>query len=104
MSVIISKNNNSPSIFLVNSFDKETPSKINPKYNEDRIKCDACIVTFSNIIEEYVLKKYNPVVIGKLYLGAAEEAKYNRGAIRCDSLNIKSYLLLFFYFLNFINF
>lgn len=49
---------------IVNSFDKNTPSKINPKYGEDRFKCDACIVTFSNIIEEYVLNKYNPEVIG----------------------------------------
>ena len=51
---------------IVNSFDKETLSKINPKYSEDRIKCDACIVTFSNIIEEYVLKKYKPEVIGNI--------------------------------------
>ena len=51
---------------IVNSFDINTPSKINPKYKVDRIKCDACIVTFSNIIEEYVLKKYNPEVIGNI--------------------------------------
>lgn len=43
---------------IINSFDK-SPAKINPTPKENRLKCDACIVTFSNIIEEYVLKNYN---------------------------------------------
>lgn len=49
---------------IINSFDNKTNSKINPKLGENRFTCNACIVTFSNIIEEYVLKKYNPKVIG----------------------------------------
>lgn len=32
----------------------------------------------------------SPIVIGKLYLGAAEEAKESRGAIKCDSLSVAS--------------
>lgn len=44
---------------IINSFDDKSPSKINPKPKENRVKCDACIVTFSNIIEDYVLKNYD---------------------------------------------
>ena len=44
---------------IIDSFDNKSEAKINPKPKENRLKCDACIVTFSNIIEDYVLKKYN---------------------------------------------
>jgi len=44
---------------IIDSFDDKSMAKINPKPKENRLKCDACIVTFSNIIEEYVLKNYN---------------------------------------------
>lgn len=44
---------------IINSFDDKSPSKINPKPKENRVKCNACIVTFSNIIEDYVLKNYD---------------------------------------------
>ncbi len=44
---------------IINSFDNKSKSKINPKPVENRLKCDACIITFSNIIEEYVLKNFN---------------------------------------------
>lgn len=44
---------------IINSFDDKSPAKINPKPKENRVKCDACIVTCSNIIEDYVLKNYN---------------------------------------------
>ena len=44
---------------IINSFDDKSPAKINPKPKEDRLKCDACIITFSYIIEEYVLKNYD---------------------------------------------
>ena len=43
---------------IINSFDDKSPSKINPKPKENRLKCDACIVTFSNIILDYVLNNY----------------------------------------------
>lgn len=52
---------------IINSFDDKTPAKINPKYKDDRFKCDACIITFSYIIQEYVLNKYNPEIIGNIY-------------------------------------
>lgn len=44
---------------IINSFDNKTTSKINPKPKENRLKCDACIITFSNIIENYVLNNYD---------------------------------------------
>lgn len=49
---------------IVDSFDNKTNSKINPKLGENRIKCDACIVTFSNIIEEYIINNYKPEIVG----------------------------------------
>ena len=51
---------------IIDSFDNKTNSKINPKLDVDRLKCDVCVVTFSNIIEEYVLKKYRPILVGNM--------------------------------------
>lgn len=44
---------------IIDSFDDKSKAKINPIQEKNRLKCDACIVTFSHIIEEYVLKNYN---------------------------------------------
>ena len=49
---------------IIDSFDNKTNSKINPNLTGNRFKCDACIVTFSNIIEEYVVKNYNHKIVG----------------------------------------
>lgn len=49
---------------IVNSFDNKTNSKINPNLSGDRFKCDACIATFSNIIEDYIVNNYSPKIIG----------------------------------------
>lgn len=43
---------------ITDSFDNKSEAKINPIPKENRLKCNACIVTFSHIIEEYVLKNY----------------------------------------------
>ena len=43
---------------IIDSFDDKSPAKINPEKRESKIKCDVCIVTFSNIIEEYVVNNY----------------------------------------------
>ena len=43
---------------ITDSFDDKSNAKINPKPKENRLRCDACIVTFSNIIEDYVLNNY----------------------------------------------
>ena len=44
---------------IINSFDDQSPAIINPKISDDLPKFDACIVTFSNQIEEYVLRRFN---------------------------------------------
>lgn len=43
---------------ITDSFDNKSNAKINPTQEKNRLKCDACIVTFSHIIEEYVIKEY----------------------------------------------
>ena len=51
---------------VLDSFDNKSEAKINPKYNENAYKLDVCILTFSNVIEEYVLKKYKCEKIGEI--------------------------------------
>lgn len=51
---------------IVDSFDNKTNAKINPKLGENRIKCDACIATFSNVIEEYIINNYKPDIVGHI--------------------------------------
>lgn len=51
---------------ITSSFDNKTNSKVNPNLTNNRIKCDACIITFSNIIEKYVINNYQPDIIGYL--------------------------------------
>lgn len=49
---------------ITDSFDNQSKAIINPTINENAPKVDACIVTFSYIIEEFVLKKYDCRQIG----------------------------------------
>lgn len=49
---------------ITDSFDTFSKAKINPVYKEGRFECDACIITFSHIIEKYVINKYNAELIG----------------------------------------
>jgi uridine phosphorylase len=49
---------------ITDSFDNKTNAKINPNIGDGRVKCDACVVTFSNIIEEYVTKKFDTEIVG----------------------------------------
>ena len=51
---------------IIDSFDNKSEAKINPKVNENAYKLDVCILTFSNIIEEYVLNNYNYEKIGEI--------------------------------------
>ena len=50
---------------ITDSFDRASASKINPYPREDAIAVDACIVTFSHIIEKYVADNYELEVIGR---------------------------------------
>lgn len=50
---------------ITDSFDNKSEAKINPQINENAIEVNACIITFSNIIEEYVLKNFKCEKIGE---------------------------------------
>ena len=43
---------------IIDSFDNKSEAKINSKFNENAYNLDVCILTFSNVIEEYVLNSY----------------------------------------------
>ena len=44
---------------ITDSFDNQSKAIINPCTNENAPKVDACILTFSHVIEEFVLKNYD---------------------------------------------
>lgn len=44
---------------IINTFDNKSEAKINPNLKDGRFKCDACIITFSYIIEEEIVKEYH---------------------------------------------
>ncbi|MCQ2562239.1 MAG: nucleoside phosphorylase [Alphaproteobacteria bacterium] len=52
---------------ITDAFDNKTPAIRNPKENPDAVVVDACIVTFSYKIEEYVLSRFKPIQIGEFY-------------------------------------
>lgn len=43
---------------ITDTFDPNSPAIIQLHPAENRLKCDACIVTFSDVIEQYVLNRY----------------------------------------------
>lgn len=44
----------------------KSEAKINPNLKEGRFKCDACVITFSYIIEQEIVKEYNCEKIGEI--------------------------------------
>ena len=50
---------------IIESFDDKSQAIINPKQIASRFKCDVCIVTFSSLIEEYVLKNFKTELVGE---------------------------------------
>ncbi|MCM1154761.1 MAG: hypothetical protein NC314_01750 [Roseburia sp.] len=50
---------------ITDSFDNQSESKINPYLKENAPVVDACIVTFSHIIEKYVADHYDLTQIGQ---------------------------------------
>lgn len=44
---------------IIDSFDNKSEAKINPHLKDNAPIVDACIITFSNIIEKFVLENYN---------------------------------------------
>lgn len=49
---------------ITDSFDDKSEAIINPIPNKILVNCDVCIVTFSNEIEDYVVKNFKPKKIG----------------------------------------
>lgn len=43
---------------ITEAFDDQSPAIINPRVNEAAPRVDACILTFSHVIEEFVLANY----------------------------------------------
>lgn len=50
---------------ITNTFDPNPTAKLNPFINQDAIKVDACIITFSYIIEKFVTEAYDCEKIGE---------------------------------------
>ena len=44
---------------ITNTFDPATTAKLNPFINPDAVKVDACIITFSYVIEKFVKETYD---------------------------------------------
>lgn len=49
---------------ITNTFDDKSPAIIGPKVRDNVVKCDVIIPTFSNEIEDYVIKKFNAKKVG----------------------------------------
>lgn len=52
---------------ITDSFDDKSEAKINPIINENAPAADACIVTFSYVIERFVLDNYDCKQIGQIH-------------------------------------
>ena len=50
---------------IIESYDVHSSAKFNPFINYDAVKVDACIITFSYMIEKFVLKTYDCSQIGE---------------------------------------
>ncbi len=50
---------------ITQTFDDKSPALINPKQKFEPVKCDVVIATFSNIIEDYAVEKFDAVKIGE---------------------------------------
>ena len=61
---------------ITHSFDDKSPAKLNPDLTKDAPKVDACIITFSKKIEQYVVDTYAPECIGYSYSACGKTPVY----------------------------
>ena len=61
---------------ITDSFDNKSEAIINPQINENAPRVDACILTFSRVIEEYVLQNYDCKLIGSFVDAADSRSVY----------------------------
>ena len=50
---------------ITSTFDPNPVAKLNPFVNPDAVKVDACIITFSYVIEKFVIETYDCEQIGE---------------------------------------
>src|SRR5574344_1090366 len=63
-------------IMIIDSFDNQSPAIINPTPSETAPVVDACILTFSHVIEEFVLKNYDCKKIASIRFATGETPIY----------------------------
>ncbi len=61
---------------ITNSFDSKSEAIINTQIKENAVKVDACIATFSYVIEDYVLKKFECEPIASLHCATGKVPIY----------------------------
>ncbi len=61
---------------ITDSFDNKSPAKINVPENENAVKVEAVIFTFSHVIEEYVAKNYACRKVGDLHMAHGSSSVY----------------------------
>ena len=61
---------------ITDAFDNQSPAIIQPQVNENAPKADACILTFSWQIEQFVLKNYPCKRIGSFWFATGETPVY----------------------------
>ncbi|MBO4873309.1 MAG: nucleoside phosphorylase [Lachnospiraceae bacterium] len=61
---------------ITDSFDDQSPAKINLPKNENAVKVDAVIYTFSHVIEEYVAEEYRCEKVGELLMAHGASPVY----------------------------
>ena len=61
---------------ITDAYDDRSPARINVRKNENAVKADAVIYTFSHEIEKYVTENYNCVKIGEYKLACGAHSAY----------------------------
>ena len=61
---------------ITDSFDNQSNAIINPRVNENAPRVDACILTFSHVIEEFVLNNYDCKQIASFWFATGNTPIY----------------------------
>jgi len=61
---------------ITDAYDDQSRAIINPRINDDTPAVDACILTFSNVIESYVLRHYDCSKIASFWFATGETPIY----------------------------
>ena len=61
---------------ITDSFDDRSPAKISVRKNENAVKVDAVIFTFSHVIEKYVTENYACEKVGELHMAHGASPVY----------------------------